>query len=102
MAVLDPDGNNDKHVPGSKGFEYLPSNYQYLTMEQKFRILALKEQFTSIADNPKLAYELFMDVVVMNFAQLNTFKKLLKDDAPKMPSPIELEEIIRKRKEGEN
>lgn len=102
MAVLEPDNNNDKHVPGSKGFDYLPSNYNLLTMEQKFRILALKEQFTSIADNPKLAYELFMDVVVMNFSQLNVFKQLMKDDVPKMPSPQDIEEMVRKIKEGEN
>lgn len=100
MATMDRPDNNDKRFPGSEKYDYLPSNYHVLSMESKFSLLKLKEDLIKASDNKYVMYEICMDAIALSMAQLQTFKKLMKEDGklPKMPSADDISDIINSKK----
>ena len=100
MATMDRPDNNDKKYPGSEKYDYLPSNYNALSMESKFRLLALKEEIIKASDNKYVMYEICMDAIALAMGQLQTFREMMKSDGqlPKMPLADDISDIVNSKK----
>lgn len=93
MATMDRPDDKGKKVPGSDGYDYLPAGAKFLTMEQKFQLKILGDQSSKLSKVQ--LFGVLMDALVLNMNQLNTFKKIIKEDEkrPEMPKAADLEKL---------